>query len=106
MFDDTRAYDEVRNSLMKAAIPPIDLVSIRRRMNARHVSAPQRFLRSRVVVAMASAVVITAGLFLTPGSAALLQNVRQSYEAALHAAGIGRPSGASPAPEAIINATK
>ncbi len=87
MFDDARARTEIRSSLMKAAIPPIDLSAIRRRMHARREYPSGSRLRARIAVA--SAAVIVAGLFLTARSPALMQSIEERYVAALHAAGIG-----------------
>ena len=87
MFDDARAHAEIRSSLMNAAVPPIDLAAIRRRMNARSERPLRRPMSARIAVA--SAAVIIAGLFLTPASPALMQSIEERYAAALHAAGIG-----------------
>ena len=87
MFDDARAHREVRSSLMNAAVPPIDLVAIRRRMNARLERAPGRTRQARFAVA--SAAVIIAGLLLTAAAPALVQSIEERYVAALHAVGIG-----------------
>ena len=87
MFDDTRLHAELRSSLMNAAIPPVDLAAIRRRMNARRERPSGRRISARV--AIASAAVLVAGLFLTTGSPALMQSLQDRYVAALHAAGIG-----------------
>jgi len=102
MFDDARVHTEVRSSLMKAAIPPIDLVAIRRRMSSRREGLPGRLLRTRIAVASAAAIV--AALLLTAGSPALVQGIREGYVAALHAAGIG-PRIPKLVPEAIRNVT-
>lgn len=72
---------------MNAAVPPVDLAAIRRRMSARRGRPSGRFMIARVAVA--SAAVIVAGLFLTPASPALMQSIEERYVAALHAAGIG-----------------
>ncbi|HWT07182.1 MAG TPA: hypothetical protein VN224_15560 [Xanthomonadales bacterium] len=83
---------------MDAQVPPIDLVAIRRRMDARRLGAPGRRARGRVAMGFAAAIV--AGLFLTASSPAFVQSVREGYVAALHAAGIG-PRIPKPVPEAI-----
>jgi hypothetical protein len=87
MFDDTRAHAEIRSSLMNAAVPPIDLAAIRRRMSARNERPSGRPMSARIAVA--SAAVIIAGLLLAPASPALMQSIEERYVAALHAAGIG-----------------
>ena len=99
MFDDARAHAEVRTSLMNADVPPIDLIAIRRRMNARR-EVPRARLRGRVAAAVAATIV--AGLFVTARSPALVQSLRDQYVAALHAAGIG-PSIPKPVPASIRN---
>ncbi|MDQ6925176.1 MAG: hypothetical protein M3154_02955 [Candidatus Eremiobacteraeota bacterium] len=83
---------------MDAPVPPVDLVTIRRRMNARRELPQGRRIRGRVAIALAAAIV--AGLFLTARSPALVQSVRERYVAALHAAGIG-PRIPKPVPAAI-----
>lgn len=103
MFDDARAHAEIRSSLMNAAVPPIDLHAIRRRMHAQRERPAGRLLRVRLVVA--SAAVIVAGLFLTARSPALVQSIEERYAAALHAAGIG-PSIPKPLPEGIRSVIK
>ncbi|HEV2740258.1 MAG TPA: hypothetical protein VGU66_16880 [Candidatus Elarobacter sp.] len=72
---------------MNAAVPPVDLAAIRRRMNALSERPFGRPVRARL--ALASAAAIIAGLFLTTASPALMQSVEERYAAALHAAGIG-----------------
>ena len=87
MFDDARVHAEIRSSLMNAAIPPVDLAAIRRRMNARRERPAGRRVRLRI--AAASAAVLIAGVCLTTASPALMQSIEERYVAALHAAGIG-----------------
>lgn len=101
MFDDARARAEIRSSLMKAAIPPIDLSAIRRRMHARRERPSGGPLRARIAVATAA--LIVAGLFLTARSPALMQSIEERYTGALHAVGIG-PSIPQPLPEAMRSA--
>ena len=72
---------------MNAAVPPIDLIAIRRRMHARRDRPSGRLLRARF--ALASAAVIIAGLLLTARSPALMQSIQERYVAALHATGVG-----------------
>ena len=99
MFDDARIVAGVRNGLMSVAVPPIDLVAIQRRTSARRDPRPTR--PRRVLVALASAAALVAGLSITAAqSPALLQSVRDRYIAALHAAGIGSAAH-EPVPERI-----
>jgi hypothetical protein len=99
MFDDARVHDRVRSSLMEAPVPPVDLVAIRRRMDVRRNVPPARFRGARVAAA-ATAAVIVALMFMTARAPALVQDLRERYVAALHAAGFG-PRISEPVPAAI-----
>lgn len=101
MFNEGRMQFEVREILMNATVPPIDLVEIRRRMDMQHEQPSAGRLYARVGVA--AAVVVMLGMFLASRSPALMQSLAERYRAALTAAGIG--SGVpAPLPDAMRNA--
>ncbi len=102
MFDDARVHAEVRSSLMKSTIPAVDLIAIRRRINARRELPSRHIPRARI--AMASGAAIVAALLLTARSPALVQSVQERYVAALHAVGIG-PRIPARVPEVIRSVT-
>jgi len=102
MFDDARAHAEIRSTLMNAAVPPIDLAAIRRRMSARSERSSGRPMSARIAVA--SAAVMIAGLSFTPAAPALMQSIEERYLAALHGAGIG-PRVPTALPQDVRSAT-
>jgi hypothetical protein len=87
MFNEAHMLAAVRGALTNAAVPPIDLVEIRRRISMRREHPAARRLLTRI--AAAAAVVVVAGLLLVVRSPALMQNLEERYHAALIAAGIG-----------------
>jgi hypothetical protein len=100
MFDDSRLHAEVRSELLSVTVPRIDLVEIRRRMNAQgeRPSGTSSVLR----IAAAAAVVVILGLFAVERSPALVQSLEDRYHAMLVAVGIehGVPM---PIPDSLVD---